>query len=105
MQWMVIQGVAWTTMLIQFSKDGTLIEAVEKTFDGDHPCPLCCAVKEGQAKRNQQEQDEAPVKKIDALLVSVSRIVAPPPDAMRYETPVFVKVAASPKTWWQPPRV
>ncbi len=37
----LLQTVAWTTMVNDFSRTGSLSMAVEKTFDGRHPCPLC----------------------------------------------------------------
>ena len=36
----LLQTVAWTTMVNDFSRTGSLSMAVEKTFDGRHPCPL-----------------------------------------------------------------
>lgn len=45
LQWVVLQGIAWTGMMIKFSQQDSLAEAVSKTFDGEHPCPLCNAVK------------------------------------------------------------
>jgi len=39
--WAMLQGVAWATMVKDFSRTGSLTQAVGKTFDGKHPCPLC----------------------------------------------------------------
>jgi hypothetical protein len=39
--WMALQSVAWTRMLMTYSRDGHLVAAVTKTFDGRHPCALC----------------------------------------------------------------
>jgi hypothetical protein len=62
--WMAIQTVAWTTMLVDYSKGETLMEAVEKTFDGRHPCVLCLVVKEGEEKQKEQKSlDPVPVLK------------------------------------------
>ena len=46
----VLQAVAWTGMLVNYSQDRTLSEAATMTFDGEHPCGLCCAIKKAQAK-------------------------------------------------------
>ncbi len=80
MHWTVLQGIAWTQMLISYASEGTLAEAVEKTFDGEHPCPLCKKVQEGQ---QQHEDDSTPVaakslKKFEAVLVAQTRVVPPP---------------------------
>jgi hypothetical protein len=40
-QWVALQSVAWIRMMAEYSRDGSLLEAVCKTFDGAHPCPLC----------------------------------------------------------------
>jgi len=37
----LLQGVAWVNMVHDFSKTGSMAQAVEMTFDGQHPCPLC----------------------------------------------------------------
>ncbi len=37
----LLQGVAWVGMVHDFSKTGTLSQAIAKTFDGHHLCPLC----------------------------------------------------------------
>ncbi len=39
--WAMLQGVAWAGMMKDFSRTGSLTEAVGKTFDGKHPCAMC----------------------------------------------------------------
>jgi hypothetical protein len=39
--WALLQTVAWVGMIITYSQETTLAEAVEMTFDGEHPCRLC----------------------------------------------------------------
>src|SRR5690349_4015791 len=39
--WLVLQSVAWTTMLASNLRTSSLGEALERTFDGRHPCRLC----------------------------------------------------------------
>lgn len=41
-----LQVVAWGGMLIRYSQEAPLREAVSKTFDGEHPCELCLAIRE-----------------------------------------------------------
>ncbi|MES2738613.1 MAG: hypothetical protein V4672_20015 [Verrucomicrobiota bacterium] len=83
LQWAVLQGIAWTGMLISFSRDGSLVEAVAKTFDGEHPCPLCKAVDKGQ-KQDQEKSVQVPMKKLDAVLVQDLQVIAPAPARMTY---------------------
>jgi hypothetical protein len=39
--WMALQSLAWTRMLLSYSRGGHIVTAVTKTFDGKHPCSLC----------------------------------------------------------------
>jgi hypothetical protein len=78
MHWALLQGIAWTGMLLSFASEGTVIEAVEKTFNGQNACALCRKVKEGQSSDEQPQQKGQTVKKIDAVLVQTARLVTPP---------------------------
>jgi hypothetical protein len=79
MHWSVLQGIAWTGMLISNLAENSVVEAVEKTFDGEHPCPLCLAVKEGQKKEKDDSKPVAAksVKKFEAVLLSEKRLLSP----------------------------
>lgn len=80
MHWALLQGIAWTGMLISYARDGAVMEAVQKTFDGQHGCALCKKVKEGRdssGKQSQQQQNGDSVHKITAVLVEIATLVAP----------------------------
>jgi hypothetical protein len=78
LHWALLQGIAWTGMILSFAREGTVIEAVQKTFDGQHACALCTKVKEGQTSdQNQPTHSGQTLKKIDAVLVEVTRLIAP----------------------------
>ena len=47
--WGVLQLVAWTTMVIDFSREAPVATAVSMTFDGHNPCLLCKTVERGLA--------------------------------------------------------
>ena len=47
--WAALQSVAWTTMLAANLQSSSMSQALEQTFDGKHPCPLCKAVSAGKA--------------------------------------------------------
>jgi len=55
----LLQTVAWTTMVNDFSRTGSLSMAVEKTFDGRHPCSLCKKITKA---RSAEEKAPATVK-------------------------------------------
>ncbi|WP_395717637.1 hypothetical protein [Prosthecobacter sp.] len=78
MHWVLLQGVAWTGMIISFASQGTVLEAVEKTFDGQHGCALCAKVKEGrESSQKEPGQSSQSLKKIDAVLVEITKLVTP----------------------------
>lgn len=57
-------------MLVAYTPGSSVREAITKTFDGQHPCPLCKAIQKGRAEEKQQ--DQKPVKpggKLDPGLV------------------------------------
>ena len=41
LQWIVLQSAAWAGMFIDLAHKGSVIAAVEKTFDGQHAGRLC----------------------------------------------------------------
>jgi len=53
--WAALQTVAWTTMLASNLRSDSLTQAVSKTFDGEHPCPLCKAI--AAAKKSEKKSD------------------------------------------------
>jgi hypothetical protein len=70
LHWAMLQTVAWTGMLIANSRDGSFRDAITKTFDGQHPCSLCLAVKSGRVEeKNQDHQKYKPVMKLDFALI------------------------------------
>jgi hypothetical protein len=57
--WAFAQSLAWTGMLVTYSQEGTFQEAVQKTFDGAHPCKLCKAIDVGKTAEKESQQDQA----------------------------------------------
>jgi hypothetical protein len=51
----ILQGIAWTRMLVSYSAEEGLLEGARQTFDGNHPCGLCLAI----AEAKKQEADPA----------------------------------------------
>ena len=71
LHWAVLQTVAWTGMIISYSRHASFAAAVSQTFDGGHPCPMCKAIKQGRAeeKQQQQKQQAKPGSKMEIGLV------------------------------------
>lgn len=78
-QWFVLQSVAWTGMLISYSKDASLVEAVQKTFDGNHPCSLCEHIRSAEKETPKKDQlsQHPPVVVILGTLVESTTVEAP----------------------------
>jgi len=55
LHWTVLQTVAWAAMIVSYSQEAPLGEAVAKTFDGQHPCTLCKQIAKG--KRSEKKSD------------------------------------------------
>jgi len=74
----LLQGVAWATMIRDYSHTGSMSAAVEKTFDGKHPCPLCQKI---AAERSHEQKAPATVKaekKAEAFVSSASTLIPLP---------------------------
>jgi hypothetical protein len=85
LHWALLQTAAWTGMILAYSQDAPLLTAVSKTFDGNHPCPMCKAIKQGRAeerKQDQQKQSPAPDLKLKLSLPGEDFVLIAP-DAPR----------------------
>jgi hypothetical protein len=77
LHWIALQSLAWTAMLIDYSKRAPLCQAITQTFDGAHPCSLCHAVNAG--KDSEKKSDlQSPSQKIDMICASsTARLIQP----------------------------
>ena len=57
LHWSFLQSFAWTTMLVDNLAIAPLSTAIQRTFDGKHPCALCKAVAEG--RQSEKKSDSA----------------------------------------------
>ena len=64
--WAVLQSVAWATMLFENMHHATVAVALQKTFDGKHPCRICKVVAEGK-KSEQRPEAQAQGLKIELI--------------------------------------
>lgn len=84
LHWALLQTVAWTGMIISYSRDATFTEAVSKTFDGEHPCKMCKIIKKGRGeeKQQQQKQESKPDSKIKLALPEIAfSLISPASEA------------------------
>jgi phage FluMu protein Com len=59
--WVIFQSIAWAQMLREYSRNATVAEAVEKTFSGEAPCPMCKTI----AKEKQKEEKAPATVKVE----------------------------------------
>ena len=80
----VLQVVAWTGMFVENVQGLDLEEAIERTFDGEHPCSLCHAI-EGASQVASEGGDREPprpsVYVLDLKLLPLERVALFPPSA------------------------
>lgn len=77
--WAFLQSVAWVGMVVKYSHDATLTEALSKTFDGQHPCKLCKFVQQGKTTEKKQDTPK-PMKELGKFLPAGRAFVLCPPE-------------------------
>lgn len=54
----VLQAMAWTRMLVDYSMQDGLVEGAVKTFDGQHPCEMCKDIATAKQKDSEKPKDQ-----------------------------------------------
>ena len=90
--WLALQSVAWVGMIAKYARGEALVVAIEKTFDGAHPCGLCKVVKSGR-EQEQKEQEQKVIVKLDAVLAATTTLRAPQASDWKYFVSVPVIAA------------
>lgn len=76
--WAILQTVAWTQMIRDYSQESGLIAGVAQTFSGERPCGMCKSI-----EKNRQQEEKAPAsikvdKKAEVFVASVTSQLHPP---------------------------
>jgi len=71
-----MQCVAWAGMLASYASERTAAEAVEMTFDGEHPCALCLAIEQSRGQEPEGPANNSPRDKIFKLLNDLPPLTA-----------------------------
>lgn len=77
------QGLAWFGMLLSYVPEQGLVDGLEQTFDGEHPCSLCCSI----AAHREQAADDARTderQEIKAVADNQCATAAPGPARKRF---------------------
>ena len=84
----LLQGVAWATMIRDYSRTGSVTAAVEKTFDGKHPCAMC---KKIAAQRSHDEKAPVTVKaeKKAEVFIALGTDIVPLPIVRSFDYPLY----------------
>ncbi len=78
-QWAVLQSAAWVGMAFSYTlQEHSVAEGLSKTFDGQHPCPLCKAVDKGKQSEKKNPTESAAKLKLD-LFYSLATHFLPVP--------------------------
>lgn len=65
--WGMLQVVAWAGMLRTYTQEKGIVQGMKETFDGEHPCPMCCRL--AAAREKEQKQTPAvPQKDLEKLI-------------------------------------
>jgi hypothetical protein len=76
LHWAFLQSFAWSTMLVDNLTTSSFSVAIQRTFDGKHPCALCKAIDEG--KKSERKSDTlVSLKKFEGLNEPVSVVIFP----------------------------
>jgi len=67
-QWWILQSVAWSGMIVSYSAESGFLRGVERTFDGEHPCPMCKAIQQARESESKPADALAPIQKPADLL-------------------------------------
>ncbi|MEO7099502.1 MAG: hypothetical protein ABI162_09085 [Luteolibacter sp.] len=94
----LLQILAWSRMLVNFSATAGLAHGVAMTFDGQHPCRLCKALAAADNKRQKDEPEESP--ELAAMKFALGNLLPSEanepllPHAVDFLLPGFVPVKA-----------
>lgn len=68
--WNVVQVVAWTKMINDYSRVMPMTRAIRITFDGSAPCKLCLMAESGRDAARDQLPQEASLGAPEKLLLA-----------------------------------
>lgn len=66
--WAILQTVAWTQMLRDYSKESGLVIGIQQTFSGERPCTMCKTITNERQKESQLPASVNLAKKFEILM-------------------------------------
>jgi glycine cleavage system pyridoxal-binding protein P len=75
--WIALQTVAWTRMLVAYSAEQSLAEALADTFGGERPCEMCVTIQKEKSAEQKKEAATHSIKQIEGVLAADAVLVIP----------------------------
>ena len=99
--WAVLQSIAWAKMVVEYSRDTSVGEALSKTFDGEHPCGMCKKISKVRSEERKSPALVFQIKK-DGPFISLKSVGLTPP--METKTILFNTLSVTyPSVRFEPP--
>ena len=99
--WTVLQTIAWAKMVVDYSRDNPVSEAISKTFDGNHPCGMCKKISKVRSEERKSPALVFQIKK-DGPFISLKSVGLTPP--METKTILFNTLSVTyPSVRFEPP--
>jgi hypothetical protein len=99
--WAVLQTIAWAKMVVEYSRDTSVGEALSKTFDGEHPCGMCKKISKVRSEERKSPALVFQIKK-DGPFISLKSVGLTPP--METKTILFNTLSVTyPSVRFEPP--
>jgi hypothetical protein len=102
--WALLQTVAWASMIVDYSRTEAITVAVEKTFDGEHPCAICKTIQKGRQSEKKHEAVQL-IKKIELFDQRVAEFIYPSAKSLPVTCSGFFGEARLEAPLVPPPRV
>ena len=99
--WAVLQTIAWAKMVVEYSRDTSVGEALSKTFDGEHPCGMCKKISKVRSEERKSPTLVFQIKK-DGPFISLKSVGLTP--HMETKTILFNTLSVThPSVRFEPP--
>lgn len=85
----LLQVVAWSKMLVDYSAELGLLEGASNTFDGEHPCEMCKQIVTAKKKDAEKPQDHTLLARESVMkeFIASEILISSPPTLI--EIPTF----------------
>jgi hypothetical protein len=78
LHWTILQSVAWLSMIVRYSQQYPLGQAIALTFDGQHPCAICIFVAQGRDQAHQEDAEQGiTVQKLESVTCEPLAFICP----------------------------